>query len=135
MQVFCWGICEIFKNTFFTEHFLWLFCVSKREILTMTKYIRVVYTYYNRVWIRKIQNKCLKCSLISSQCLLWIPLKTWGNLWFSDIFRGIKKEHWEKMGWGNITNTSHRQIIRKMTIYVYIIIIIINYNDIILQYI
>ena len=39
------------------------------------------------------------------------------------------------MGWGNITDTSHRQIIRKMTIYVYIIIIIINYNDIILQYI
>ena len=27
-----------------------------------------------------------------------IPLKTTENLWFSDVFRGIKREHWEEKG-------------------------------------
>ena len=26
------------------------------------------------------------------------PPKTSENLWFSDVFRGIKREHWEEMG-------------------------------------
>ena len=27
-----------------------------------------------------------------------IPLKTSENLWFSDVFMGIKREHWEEKG-------------------------------------
>ena len=34
----------------------------------------------------------------SSQCSLLTPLKTLENLWFSDVFRGIKREHWEEKG-------------------------------------
>ena len=34
----------------------------------------------------------------SSQCSLLTPLKTSENLWFSDVFRGIKREHWEGKG-------------------------------------
>ena len=29
---------------------------------------------------------------------LLIPLKTSENLWFSNVFRGIKREHWEEKG-------------------------------------
>ena len=35
---------------------------------------------------------------LSSQFSLLIPLKTSENLWFSDVFRGIKMEHWEEKG-------------------------------------
>ena len=31
---------------------------------------------------------------------LMIPLKTSENLWFSGVFREIKREHWEEMGKG-----------------------------------
>ena len=31
------------------------------------------------------------------KCSLLITLKT-VNLWFSDVFRGTKKEHWEEKG-------------------------------------
>ena len=32
----------------------------------------------------------------SCQCFLLIPLKTSEKLWFSDVFRGIKREHWHE---------------------------------------
>ena len=34
----------------------------------------------------------------SSQCSLLISLKISENQKFSDVFRGIKKEHWEEKG-------------------------------------
>ena len=35
-------------------------------------------------------------SPFSSQCSFLIPLKRSGNQRFSDVFRGIKRNHWEK---------------------------------------
>ena len=50
--------------------------------------------------------------LISLQCSLLIPLKTSENLWFSDVFRGIKSEHWEEMGL-RLSNATWSEIAKK----------------------
>ena len=39
-----------------------------------------------------------KTKPFSCQCSLLIPLKTSENQKFSDVFRGIKREHWEEKG-------------------------------------
>ena len=38
----------------------------------------------------------IKDKPLPSQCFPLIPLKTSENKRFSDIFRGIKREHWEE---------------------------------------
>ena len=48
---------------------------------------------------RVISSYCCVGVPFSSQCPLLMPLKT-EKLWFSDVFRGIKTEHWDEKGLG-----------------------------------
>ena len=51
-----------------------------------------------------------------SQCSLLIPLKTSENFWFSDVSRGIKREHWKEKVSG-VINTWNDFIITKINDY------------------
>ena len=68
---------------------------SKIEILLMF-YIKVnmrIQKLYHRSKGRRILLK----TFFPNAPFLY-PLEILENLWFSDVFRGIKREHWEQMG-------------------------------------
>ena len=59
--------------------------------------------YLLKVNNRNTRTRCEICSKLTIktperrfQCSLLIPLKTSENQRFSDIFRGIKREHWKR---------------------------------------
>ena len=83
MHIFLW-VTLVWTPTNWINYKLWISC--DRSFVHKTNY-----------FFRQQSHK-FSPSPFSSKCSLLISLKTSENLWFSDVFREIKRDHWGEKG-------------------------------------